>query len=140
MRMLRWLLAMALTAYAAAGVLPTLETVLYSLGLPAPGVSARMIPLLEATPWWQVAAGFAVTGLLLAAAWRLGRGRPVFGLALFTFAGETLLWWSIHAMPAYQIAYTPAELGEDYLTLAGMMALLLAIWVVERSQSGQAAA
>ena len=140
MRVLRWLLAAALTAYAAAGVLPTLETVLYRFRLHVPGVSPRMIPLLEATPLWQVAAGFMVMGLLLAAAWRLGRGRPVFGLSLFAFAADTVLWWIVHAMPAYQLAYTPAELGDDYMTLAGMMALLLAIWIVERSQSGRAAA
>jgi hypothetical protein len=140
MRMLRWLLAAAVTAYAAAGVLPTLETVLYKLRLPTPGVGARMIPLLVATPWWQIAAGLAVAGLLLAAAWRLGRGHMVFGLSLFAFALDTLLWWVVHAMPAYQLAYTPAELGDDYLTLAGMMALLLAIWIIERTQSGRAAA
>jgi hypothetical protein len=138
--MLRWLLAGALTAYAAAGALPTLETVLYRFRLPIPGVNPRVIPLLEATPWWQVAAGFAVTGLLLAAAWRLARGRPAFGLSLFAFAGDTVLWWTVHAMPAYQLAYTPAEVGDDYMTLAGMMALLLAIWIVERSQSGRAPA
>jgi hypothetical protein len=139
MRVLRWLLALAVTAYAAAGFLPNIAAVLIRLGVTPPGVAARTIPLMQATPWWQVAVGAGVTALLLLAAWRIARDRLAFGLSLFAFTADAAFWWIVHAMPAYQLAYTPAELGDDYLSLFGMLALLLAIWIVERSQSGRAA-
>jgi hypothetical protein len=70
---------------------------------------------------------------------RLGRGRSVFGVALLAFAADAAVWWIVHASPAYQLAFRPAEVAADYYGLVGMMALLLATWLLERSRADTAA-
>jgi hypothetical protein len=140
MKVLRWLLALAVAGYALIGLLPVAATALFKLGFGALGAAERMIPVMQATPWWQLIASLGVTALLLFAAWRLARGRAAFGLSLLAFAADTTLWWIMHAMPAYQLAFTPSELAADYYSLGGMLALLIAIWLLERSRSGPAAA
>jgi hypothetical protein len=138
MKLLRWLLALAVAAYALADLLPFVSTMLYKLNLGGLGASQRMAPVMQATAWWQILAGLLVVALLLAASWRLGRGRPAFGLALLAFTADAALWWILYAMPVYQLAFTSGEVVADTYSLGGMLALLLAIWLLERSRSGPA--
>ena len=140
MKVLRWLLALAVAAYGLADLAPIVSTTLYKLGLGAHGASERMIPVMQSTAWWELLAGLGVVALLATTAWRLARGRQAFGLAVLAFAADAAVWWITHAMPAYQLAFTETEVAADDYSLVGMAALLLAIWLLERSRSGSAAA
>ncbi|HEX3699967.1 MAG TPA: hypothetical protein VHV27_04765 [Phenylobacterium sp.] len=140
MKVLRWLLALAVAGYGLAGLLPMLATALFKLGLGLGSAGERAALIMQATAWWQLIAELGVVVMLGLAAWRLARGRHAFGLALLAFAANAALWWILHAMPAYQLAFTPGELAADYYSLGGMLALLLAIWLTERSPSDHAAA
>jgi hypothetical protein len=140
MKVLRWLLGLAVAAYGLTDLLPIVSTTLYKLGFGVRGGGERMIPVMQATAWWELIAGLGVVALLLAAAWRLARGRQAFGFALLAFAADAAVWWVVHAMPAYQLAFTEAEVAADDYSLIGMAALLLGIWLVERWRSGSAAA
>ena len=97
-----------------------------------------MIPLFQATPWWQVAASALVTAFLLATAWRLIRGRPALLWYAVALAAEFCVWWATQQLPAYQQAFSPSELQVDYYILMGMLAAAVAIWWTERR--GQPAA
>ncbi|THD77465.1 MAG: hypothetical protein E7812_16200 [Phenylobacterium sp.] len=140
MKVLRWLLALAVAAYGLSNLLPIVSTTLYKLGFGMGGAGERMIPVMQATAWWELVAGLAVVTLLSATAWRLARGRQAFGLAVLAFAADAAVWWITHAMAAYQLAVSEAEVAADDYSLIGMAAVLLAIWLVERSRSGSAAA
>jgi len=133
-----WLLRIALGfvvgAYGVFCLFPIVANALYKAGrMPAPaGEAARMIPLWDATPWWQLAAWTAIVALFLLVAVRLIRGRPAFGLYLLAIAADGALWWVMHASEAYQLAFTPAEAQLDYATLAAMILVAVLIWLAER--------
>jgi hypothetical protein len=134
MRILRIALGFVVGAYAVFCLFPIAANALYKTGrMPAPtGEAARMAPLWEATPWWQLAVWTAIVALFLLVAVRLIRGRAALGLYLLAIVADGALWWVMHAGEAYQQAFTPAELQLDYASLAAMILVAVLIWLAER--------
>jgi hypothetical protein len=134
MRVLRIALGFVVGAYGVFCIFPIAANALYKAGqMPAPGgEAARMVPLWEATPWWQLAVWAAIVALFMLVAVRLIRGRAALGLYLLAIVADRALWWVMHAGEAYQQAFTPAELQLDYVTLAAMVLVAVLIWVAER--------
>lgn len=141
MRFLRMALGVVVGAYGVFCTFPIAANVLYKLGqMPAPtGDAARMIPLWEATAWWELAAWAVIVVLFLVTGFRLVRGRPAFALYVLTVLADGALWWVMHAKEAYQQVFTPAELQLDYVTLAGMTLVGVFIWLAERRPAPRAA-
>jgi hypothetical protein len=134
MRFVRMALGVVVGAYGVFSLFPIVANVLYKAGqMPAPtGDAARMVPLWEATAWWELAVWTAVVALFLVIGFRLVRGRPALGLYLLTLIADGALWWVMHAKEAYQRAFTPAELQADYVVLAAMALVGVLIWFAER--------
>lgn len=136
MKFLRWVLGALVLAYAGLSGLIAVMTAAYKLGKlkTVPADVQRMIPLWEATPWWQLAVWGVVVLLLLAAALRLFRGGRAFGVFALAVIAEAGLWWVMHKLPAYNAAFTPAELKMDPYILGGLVVGTLLIWVTERDR------
>jgi hypothetical protein len=140
MKYLRVALGVLVGAYALYSLFPIGTNAAYKLGLL--GVSegeARLIPLWEATPWWQLAVWAALTAFLLHVAWRLVRGRTALTAYVVALLLYAALWWTMQAQPAYQQAFTPAELQLDYLMLLAMALVGGLIWWVEGRPDATAA-
>lgn len=142
MKILRVALGVIVGAYAVFDLVPIVGNAWYKAGLlnPVPEDLARMIPLWDATAWWELAVWSAVVALWITAAWRLIRGRSALGLYLGALLVDAVLWWVMHATPAYQQVFTPAELREDYVILLVTGIVAAAIWRVERSGRAATAA
>jgi hypothetical protein len=141
MRILRMALGVLVGAYGVFCLFPIGANALYKAGqMPSPaGDAARMVPLWQATSWWELAVWTGVVVLFLVIGLRLLRGWPAFGLYLVALAVDGALWWVMHASEAYQQAFTPAELQMDYVMLAGMALVGVLIWVAERRPAPHAA-
>jgi hypothetical protein len=134
MRILRMALGVLVGAYGVFCLFPIAANVLYKTGqMPNPkGDAARMVPLWQATSWWELAVWTAIVVLFFIIAFRLLHGRPTFSLYLAAIVADGALWWVMHASEAYQQAFSPAELQTDYLMLAGMALVGVLIWLAER--------
>lgn len=136
MKVLRWVLGALVLAYAALCGLVGGMTAAHKLGKMAtvPADVQRMIPLWDATPWWQVAVWGVIVLLLLVSAWRLFTGGKAFGVLLLAVVADAGLWWMMHKMPAYQAAFTPAELKMDPYILGALLVVLVLTWLTERGK------
>lgn len=141
MKYVRILLGVLVGLYALMGLYQLGMTVGHKTGLvTVSGDAARMIPLMQATAWWQAAVWLASLVLLLAAAWRLlGRGKAL-GLYLAGFVLNVGGWLTVQRTEAYQQVFSPAERQLDYYLLGVMVVIGLLIWLTERSRAPRAAA
>jgi hypothetical protein len=138
---LRIALGVLVGAYGLSNLLPIASNVAYkagAMGQPT-GEMARMVPLWEATAWWQLGLWTAVAALLMLVAWRLVRGRPALGLYVATLAADAVLWWLMQSGAAYQQVFTPADLQMDYDMLLAMAVVGVLIWWAERRHDATAA-
>jgi len=128
-------------AYGLSNLAPIGSNALYKAGglRNPPADLARMVPLWEATPWWQLAVWTGIVALLLVVAWRLIRGRTALGLYVLGLLAQTAFWWVMHAGAAYQQAFTPAELQMDYDMLLAIALVGVLIWWTERRPLGETA-
>jgi len=94
----------------------------------------RLVPLWEATPWWQLGLWGLVALLLLMTAMRLFSGGKAFMTLLLATVGEIVLWWFMHSTPAYQAAFTKQELMYDYYTMGVLGVALVIVWLSERGK------
>lgn len=135
MKYLRIALGVVAGAYGLFCLFPLLSNAAYKLGMmhDLKGDAARMVPLWQATPWWQLAAWLAVVTLFLAAAWRLIRGRRALGLYAAAFVADACLWWVFQSGAAYRQVFSPAELQFDYYMLGAMLLVGALIWWAERT-------
>lgn len=134
-------LGVVMGAYGLSNLLPIASNVAYKagvLGQPA-GEMARMVPLWEATAWWQLGLWTAVVALLMLVAWRLVRGRATLGLYVAALAADAALWWIVQSGAAYQQVFTPADVQMDYDMLLTMAVVGVLIWWVERRPDATAA-
>ena len=136
MKLLRWVLGALVLAYAGMCALMGGLNAVHKLGklTTVPAELQRMVPLWDATPWWQLAVWGVVVLLLLTAALRLFQGGKAFGVFALAVVGEVGLWWVMHKLPAYNAAFTPAELKTDPYILGGLVVAGLLIWVTERDR------
>lgn len=132
MKFLRIALGLVVGAYALFSLFPIGTNAAYKLGLlHASGDEARLIPVWEATPWWQLAVWAALVAFFAHVAWRLIRGRAALTAYVAALVMDAALWWTMQTQPAYQEAFTPAELQIDYLTLLSMAVVGGLIWWAE---------
>ena len=136
MKFLRWVLGALVLAYAGMCGLMAGMNALHKLGrlTTVPAEMQRMVPLWDATPWWQLAVWGAVTLLLLVTAMRLFNGGKALGVFVLAIAGEVAVWWFMHKLPAYSTVFTKAELQYDYYTWGAMAAIAVLIWLTERGK------
>ena len=134
MMILRIVLALLVALQALSSGFPLLGYVAYKLRLihPGAGPAALMIPLWEATPWWQLAVWALCVAALILAAWRLIRRRP----ALLIYAGAILantgLQWLMQLTPAYHRLFTAATTRFDVDRWVVLLLLGALIWWVEQ--------
>ena len=141
MKYVRILLGVLVGLYALMGLYQLGMTIGHKTGLiTVSGDAARMIPLMQATAWWQAAIWLASLVLLLAAAWRLlGLGKA-FALYLAGFVLNVGGWLTVQRSDAYQQVFSAAERQMDYYLLGVMVLFGLAIWWTERSSTPRRAA
>jgi len=137
MKFLRWVLGALTLAYGLMGLLMAGLNAAHKLGQlkTVPEDLQRMVPLWDATPWWQLGVWGLVILMLLVAAMRLFRGGKAFGPFALALIGEGVLWWTMHKLPAYQTVFTAAELKYDYYILGGMAVAAVLIWLSERGKA-----
>ena len=136
MKFLRWVLGALVLAYAGMCGLMAGMNALHKLGRLAtvPAEMQRMVPLWDATPWWQLALWGGVVVLLLVTVMRLFTGGKALGVFVLATAGEIATWWVMHKLPAYQTVFTKAELQYDYYIIGAMILVALLIGVTERGK------
>lgn len=136
MKFLRWVLGALVLAYGGLCALMGGMNALHKLGKLAtvPAEMQRMVPLWDATPWWQLAVWGLTALLLLVTAWRLFTGGKALGVFLLAVAADVATWWFMHKLPAYQTVFTKAELTYDYYTIGAMVLVALLIGVTERGK------
>ncbi len=134
MTILRWVLGALVLAYGALCALMAGLNVAHKLGklTTVPADAQRMIPLWDATPWWQLAIWGAATVLLLMAGVRLFTRAKAFGPLLLAVMASVASWWFMHNLPAYQTVFTEAEKQYDYYTFAVMGVVLVLTWITDR--------
>ncbi len=134
MRIVRWVLAALVLLVALFEVMPAGQIAGYRLGWLAATTpdEIRMVPLMNATPWWMLIAWFVDIGVYLLAAVRLMRGQKAFLTYLLGFAINLAAWTYYSRWPVYQQVFSPAELRSDYVIFAVIAAIGAAIFVAER--------
>lgn len=134
MKFLRWALGLVMALWAVMNGLNIGMTALYKLGKlpPLPPAEQRLEPLMAATPWWMLGLWTVIFVLLVRTAWRLFRDGKALGGFLLALVLHLVMWWFMHAMPAYQAAFTPMELKSDYVIFAVEALVAVLIWLSER--------
>jgi hypothetical protein len=137
MKILRIALGVIVGLYGLVLALPLLRNSLFKLGRlhNLSGDRARMVPLWQATAWWQLAIWLIAVALMLAAAFRLFAGRSALAIFAAGFVVDAGLWWMLRGGAAYQQAFTPLQLRSDYYTLSFMLLVGAVIWLVERPRA-----
>lgn len=121
---LRWILALATVAYALWNAVPPVTTLLFKLGNLPPALateSQRYVPLMQATPLWQVGVWLFADLVYLFAAFRVAsRPRGAFTPFLIAAAIDVanLLW--MRQQPVYMKTFTAQELMLDYVVMGGL--------------------
>lgn len=111
----------------------------YKLDLFTPrGEATRIVPLWDATPWWQLGASAGVAGIFLLIGWRLVRGRSALGFYVVALFANAALWWAVQSSTAYQQVFTQAELQLDYALLLATAVFGVLIWWLERKPAAEA--
>ncbi|MDP1630751.1 MAG: hypothetical protein Q8L66_04965 [Caulobacter sp.] len=136
MKVLRWVLgALALAYVGMSGLMAGLNA-LHKLGrlTTVPADLQRMVPLWDATPWWQLAVWGASLLLMLIVAWRLFTGGRAFGVYVLAVAANIAGWWFMQSQAAYQTVFTAAELQYDYYSIGALIVVGIIIWLTERGK------
>ena len=132
MRYLRWAIAALLGVYCLWSLMPLGGTAAYKAGMvELPADQLKYQPLMEATPWAQLALWAVVVALYLYAVWRLVRGRPAFRIYAVAFALDLVNYAWVRATGVYDDVMGEA-ITTDYLILAGMFAVGVYLWWSER--------
>jgi hypothetical protein len=134
MKFFRWFLGLVCVGIALFETLPPVQIAGYKMGyFPATTPDeVRMIPLMDATPYWMLIAWAVVIVLFLVCAWRLFRGQRAFGVYAAAFVINAIFWWFMSQRPVYQQVFTPDELRFDYYVFAVMAVIGAAIFLAER--------
>jgi hypothetical protein len=134
MMILRVLIAVAVVIQALSSFFPLLGNVLYKAGRRelATGPAARMAPLWEATPWWQLAIWTLGILLLLVVAWRVIRRRPALGFYAAAIALSTGVNWLMQNGAVYREVFRDAPAGFDFARLVVLLLGGALIWWVEQ--------
>ncbi len=132
MRYLRWAIAALLAVYCLWSLMPLGGTAAWKAGLlELPPEQAKYQPLMESTPWLQLALWAVVIGLYLYVVWRLARGRPAFRIYAAAFVLDMVNYAWVRATGVYDDV-----MGEALMADYAIIALLLAgggyIWWSER--------
>lgn len=135
---LRWILALATVGYALWNAVPPVTTLLFKLGNLPPAIAAesqRYVPLMQATPWWQVAVWLFADLVYLFAAFRLV-SRPRGAFAPFLIAAvidlANLLW--MRQQPLYLNTFTAQELMLDYAVMGGLALGVVLYYAASRTR------
>jgi hypothetical protein len=125
MGLLRWILALATVAYALWSAVPPVTTVFFKLGRMPPAMATgaqRYVPLMQVTPWWQVALWLFIVLTYLFAAFRVvTRPREAFIPFLLAAVLDAANWYISKQRPVYDKTFTPQELMLDYVILGGLV-------------------
>lgn len=137
MKILRWVLGALVGLWSLNNLFIVGMTAAHKLGKlpPLPAEHQRLLPLMDATPWWQVGLWSFLTLLLIVTAWRLFTGGKAAMTFLLALVSHVVLWWFMHQLPAYGVAFTPEELKMDYYILGAEAVVLVLIWLTERRKS-----
>lgn len=129
----RWVLALLLVVCAIQNALLTIYTTSLKFGWtkPAPDTQ-RLVSLSNTSSVLQLAAGWIAIALFFFAAWRLVRRKSAFGPYVMAFVLSAGNWLSFKLGSVYDRTFTPAEQKFDYVLLAMMVILGVAIWYFER--------
>ena len=139
MRILRWVLALAILGYSVMNIIPIVMTVGYKTGSMATAADmVRLEPLMAATPWWQLVLWVVLVGLMWLAAWRLIKQQKAFlpyvGFVALSFG----MWLYMKMGPVYDSVWTREELMADYVILAAEIVVGVLIWWLENKRSAPA--
>jgi hypothetical protein len=135
MRYLRWATAAVLALYSLWSFLPLGGTAAYKAGLyELPAAQAKYQPLMESTPWLQLALWAAAIGLYLYAAWRLVRGRPAFRVYAAAFVLDVINYAWVRATGVYDDVMA-GSITTDYVILVVMLVIGAYLWWSERRGS-----
>lgn len=136
MKYVRIVLGVLVALYALMGLWQVGMTIGHKTGMyTAAGEAARMIPLMDATAWWQVVVWLASLLAFLVAAWRLLRGGKAFIPYVVAFVVNIGGWLTVQGSDAYQTVFTAAERQLDYYLLAVLVAVGAVIWWTERASA-----
>lgn len=95
-----------------------------------PAEATNYVPLILATPWWQVALWGLSISLFLLSGWRLLWGNRAFGVYAVAVILQ-LVNWTVHAKTAeYAQAFTAAERQIDYAIFAVEIFAGFLIWAI----------
>ena len=116
---------LATVAYALWNAVPPVTTLLYKLNKMPPAMAAetqRFIPMMQATPWWQVALWLFIDLTYLFAAFRVvTRPREAFVPFLIAAVLDAANWYISKQRPIYDKTFTAQELQLDYIILCGLV-------------------
>lgn len=142
MKYVRIALGVLVALYSVMGLWHMVLTIGHKTGVyvATDAMTARMVPLMEAIAWWQVAVWLAAVAAMLVAAWRLVRGGQAFKPYAVGFVLDVGGWLTIQGSDAYRSVFTAAERQFDYYILAGLVVIGLVIWWSERANAPAAAA
>lgn len=137
MKYVRWALGALVGIYALMGLWHAGLTIAHKSGayVSTDEMVARMVPLMEAMAWWQVALWVLSLAFMLLATWRLIRGGAAFMPYVVGFVLNIGGWLTIQGSAAYQGAFSAAERQMDYYMLAGLVFIAVIIWWTERERA-----
>jgi hypothetical protein len=137
MKYLRWALGVLIGVWGLWSAYPLVMTALYKahVGGEPPADVQKYVPLMQATPWWELLLWLATVLLLLTAAWRLFRNGRAFGPYALAFAVGMIHWGIMQSRPVYHQVFTAQELRMDYAIFAGEIVIGLLLWWRERRKS-----
>ena len=138
MKILRWFLGAVLALYALLSAVTVVGlAVAYKLGLiAADGPELKKIePYMAGVSAFELTLASLTVVLLALAAWRLFTGGRALLVFLAAFAVDIGSWFLMSRNPAYQAAFTVEERSGDYVILAVMALIGLAIWWTERKRA-----
>jgi hypothetical protein len=132
MKYVRWALGALVAVYSLMGLYHAGLTIGHKTGtyVATDEMTVRMVPLMDAMAWWQVALWVLSLAFMLVAAWRLIRGGKAFMPYVVGFVLNIGGWLTTQA--AYQAVFTEAERQFDYYMIAAMVIIAAVIWWTER--------
>ena len=135
MRYVRWVIAALLAIYCLWSLMPLGGTAAYKLGsYELPADQLQYEPLMQSTPWAQLALWAVVIALYLYAAWRLARRQPAFRIYAAAFVLDVVNYAWVRSRGVYDDVMGEA-ITADYAILAVLAAVGAYLWWSERGGS-----
>ena len=142
MKYVRLALGALLGLYVLLGLYHMGVTVGHKAGLltSLPGDAARVVPLMNALAWWQVAVWVVAIVAYAIAAWRLLRGGKALVPYLVAFVLDPAVWLIVKSGAVYNQVFSASEQQMDYYIMGALLVGLVLTWWTERGSAPSAAA